>query len=421
MAMILLLGALTHFSAPLAAAPLAAQEQDASPNSDARLVAEVGAIRPGEPFTVGIHVTLDEGWHTYWVSAGDAGTGMLTSWDLPEGFSVDSLEYPVPERIPYPPLLNYGYHDEVLLLARVTPPADLEPGSTVRLATGAEWLVCEDICIPARDDLALELPVADAQGAVAVSPDAQLFDTWRGRMPARSEAWTLRAARTDSGYVLAARPPADWPGSLAGAYFFSSDPGALEHTPEQPAGTADGEVRLRLPESPYLLEEPDRLEGVLKLPEGSTVDAAGHPGLLVSVPLERGEAATWALEPTTPLAAPVAQADAGGSAGLSLAAALLFALIGGVILNLMPCVFPILSLKALGFATRGGDRAGMRRDGLAFGAGVVLSFLAVAGVLMAVRASGAEVGWGYQLQSPAIVALLAALMFVIGLMLAGVV
>jgi thiol:disulfide interchange protein len=159
-----------------------------------------------------------------------------------------------------------------------------------------------------------------------------------------------------------------------------------------------------------LPSEPKRIEGVLVL-------ANEQRGLIVDTEVEDAKVA-WASEPTVVAAA--AAATATGAGGVSVVVALLFALVGGVILNLMPCVFPILSLKALGFAGRGGDRAGMRRDGLMFGAGVVITFLAVAGLLMAVRASGAQVGWGYQLQSPAVVAALAALMFVIGMSLAGV-
>ena len=392
--------------------------QDPTPHSDARLISETAAIVPGEPFTVGIHITLDPGWHTYWKNAGDAGAAIFTDWSLPAGFALDSLEYPTPERIPYPPLVNYGYNDEVVFLTRVHPPADLTPGRDVRLALDAEFLVCEEICIPARASMSLELPVVGASTGAGRSGEASLIAEYRGRLPIRSDAWALRAARTDGGFVLAARAPEGWPGSLGGAYFFPAHTTALDHTAPQSAGlSADGEARIRLTESPYLGEDLDVLEGVLVLPDGVAFDAAGHRALEVAVPIEGG-AVAWAQEPTTPIRAPLAAGEE-AAGGLTLLAALLFAFVGGLILNLMPCVFPILSLKALGFASRGGDRAGMRKDGVAFGAGVVLSFLAVAAILMAVRAGGAEVGWGYQLQSPGIVAGLAALMFGIGVVLLG--
>lgn len=400
-----------------------AMQEGPNEYSEARLISEVAAIQPGEPFTVGLHITLDPGWHTYWINAGDAGHGVLSSWELPAGFQVDSLHYPRPERIPYPPLMSYGYKDEVVLLATVTPPADLEPGAIASLALDAEWLVCEDVCIPARDRVALELPVAT--GPPAPSPDAELVAAARAELPVESDDWRLRVARTDDGFVLGARPPDGWSGSLADAYFFPLDMTTLTHTEWQEGGERDGELRLVLPGSAYLYDEPEVLEGILTLQSGSAFDGAGSRALHVAVPVERDPAAVaWAAEPVTPLAAPTAAGAAGGAAGagsLSLVLALVFAFIGGLILNLMPCVFPILSLKALGFASKGGDRRGMRMDGLAFGAGVVLTFLLVAAILLGVRAGGAEVGWGYQLQSPAVVALLAALMVGIGLWLAGVV
>jgi thiol:disulfide interchange protein/DsbC/DsbD-like thiol-disulfide interchange protein len=422
----------TALSALLAAAVLSspslqlAIQEGPTPHSEARLISDATSIQPGQPFTVGLHIALDPGWHTYWVNAGDAGNGVLARWELPDGFTVDSLHYPRPERIPYPPLMSYGYKDEVTLLATVTPPADLEPGALAVLTLDAEWLVCEDVCIPVRDQVSLELPVRAEAGPP--SADAERVARARAELPIRSAAWVLRAARTADGFVLGARPPDGWDGSLAGGYFFALDMTTLTHTEYQDAGERDGELRLRLPASPYILDDPDVLEGILTLPPGQAFDETGSRALWVSVPVER-EAIAWTDEPVTPLTDPVVLTQSGAGAavatgsvgGLSLLLALAFAFIGGLILNLMPCVFPILSLKALGFASKGGDRRGMRLDGLSFGAGVVLTFLLVAGVLLAIRAGGAEVGWGYQLQSPTVVALLAALMVGIGLWLAGVV
>ncbi len=394
---------------------------DPTPNSDAWLIAEPSAVQAGQPFTVGVHITLKEGWHTYWKNAGDAGSGTIMEWDLPDGFSVTPLHYPIPERIPYPPLMSYGYHDEVVLLATVTPPAELDTDRVAIDAT-ADFLVCADVCVPATATIGVDLPVTD--GTPAPSEDAALIQRFRDRLPVENDDWAVRAARTDSGFVLAATPPAGWDGSLAGVYFFPDDGTILTHTETQAAGlTEDGTLHLTLPGSEYMMDEPDALEGILVLAEGQTVDDAGHEALDVRAPVDRGPAAAWADAETEALAQPrvAATPTRPGAANLSLLAALLGAFLGGLILNLMPCVFPILSLKALSFANRGGDRAGMRRDGLAFGAGVVLSFLVVAGILIAIRAGGAEVGWGYQLQSPTVVALLAALMFGLGLWLAGVV
>ncbi|HEX8362320.1 MAG TPA: thioredoxin family protein [Longimicrobium sp.] len=414
------------FAAQARTAPPASAQQDSTPHSEARLVSDAASVRAGKPFTVGLHVTLDKGWHTYWKNPGDAGNGLLATWSLPNGFSADSFAYPVPERIPYPPMVNYGYSDEVVFLATITPPAGIEAGRSVRLTVLAEFLVCADVCIPATAERSLEMPVGVAPPAP--SGDAALIRRYAGRLPVEHAQWATRAARTGGGFVLEVAPPAGWKGSLAGAYFFPADPVLLDHVAGQPLGrTAAGRYRLRLAQSAYLPGEPGRIEGVLALPDGGRFDAAGHRGLVVSAAVAPARVA-WAAEPTEPVAASgsvagaaAGQAPASGAAGgVGLLAAVLFALLGGVILNLMPCVFPILSLKALGLAGRGGDRAGMQRDGLVFAAGVIVTFLAMAGLLMAVRSSGAQVGWGYQLQSPAVVGALAALMFVIGLNLAGV-
>ncbi len=399
-----------------------AAQQDPTPHSEAELISEVSAVRAGEPFTIGLLITLDEGWHTYWKNAGDAGNGVLMDWTLPEGFTVDSLRYPVPERIPYPPLMNYGYYDEVVLLATVTPPADLAAGS-VEFAAVADFLVCADVCIPATANVDLTLPVRAGTGAIAASASAPLIRRFRGQMPIDGADWGARAARTEGGFVVSVTPPEGWSGAFNGAYFFPDDPITLSHVADQPAGLAGDELRLELTESEYLYGEPEVITGLLVLPEGQAFDEAGHRGIELSMPVE-ATGVEWATAAVTPLAAPAAGAASRAGAaggGLTLLVALFFALVGGVILNLMPCVFPILSLKALGFASRGGDRSAMRADGLAFGAGVIVTFLVVAGALLAVRAGGAQVGWGYQLQSPTVVALLAALMFGIGLWLAGVV
>ncbi|MFW6331657.1 MAG: protein-disulfide reductase DsbD domain-containing protein, partial [Gemmatimonadota bacterium] len=302
-------------------AQTSAGDGDPTPHSDARLVAEAATVGPGEPFTLGVHITLDDGWHTYWLNAGDAGNGTIMEWDLPAGFTVDSLRYPVPERIPYPPLMNYGYHDEVVLLTTVTPPASLS-GDRVPIRATADFLVCAEICVPATAELELMLPVASADGAergedgtaadgegrgsgVAGSPDGhvqpELVSRFRNLLPLESHDWSFRAARTDSGFVLAGHPPAGWEGSLDGAYFFPYDAMTLSHVAEQDVGLAGEELRLTLTASEYLMDEPDALEGIVVLPEGSAFDEAGHRGLEVRAPVETEDVA-WADAPTTPLA-----------------------------------------------------------------------------------------------------------------------
>ncbi len=406
-------------------AAASAAPDDPTPHSEASLVAEPEWIRPGERFTVALRIRLDEGWHTYWRNPGDSGTPASLDWNLPEGFEADSIRWPRPYRIPYPPLLSYAYEEEVWLPVRITPPADLAAGSEVRLAARADWLVCEETCLPAGDSVAATLSVRDASPPPAERWQAD-FRELRRSLPRPADGWRFRAAERPDTLVLAVTPPASWEGGLEGVYFFAGGGAVVEHLREHEVAWHGEQARIRLPKSPYLASVPDTLEGVLAAPEGRAWDGAGHDALRVRAPVVDSLPALAARPGPSGFAGrPVADAGGdpaeGGSGRAGLLLLVTFAFLGGVLLNLMPCVFPVVSLKILGFAERsGGDRRTMRRHGLAFGAGVVLSFLALAGVLMAVRAAGAEVGWGFQLQSPLVVALLAALMFVIGLNFLGV-
>jgi thiol:disulfide interchange protein DsbD len=317
-------------------APLPAAQQDTTPRSEARLVSDVASIRPGEPFTVGLHLTLDEGWRTPWKNAGDVGNGLIATWSLPDGFSADSFAWPVPERISGPRVASYGYHDEVVILATITPPASLEAGRSVRLRLSADYVVCGHTCIPAHAERSLELPVRDAPSTT--SGDAALVRRYAGRLPVEHPQWTTRAARTDSGFVVGVAPPADWKGSLAGAWFFPADRALLDHAAGQPLGrTAAGEYRVRLTASAYLPGEPERIEGVLVLPDGSAFDAAGHRGLVVSAAVAPADVA-WAAEPTEPVAAPGQGPAAGTAGGATLLPAVWLTLAGGVILT--PIIVP---------------------------------------------------------------------------------
>ena len=400
-----------------------AADRDPSPHSEASLVAEPRWIRPGEPFTVALRIELDEGWHTYWKNPGDSGTPAYLGWNLPAGFTADSIRWPRPWRIPYPPLLSYAYEDEVWLPVTITPPAELSPGSEVRLAARADWLVCEETCLPARDSVSTTLAVRDS-APPAADRWREGFRETRRSLPRPADGWRFRVADRPDALVLGITPPASWDGGLEGAYFFAGDTEVVEHLDEHEFAWHGDEARVRLPKSPYLASVPDTLAGVLAAPEGRAWDAAGHDALRAEAPVVDSLPAVAAGPGPggfggEPLAGAAAGDGSRSRAGLLLLVGLAFA--GGLLLNLMPCVFPILSLKILGFAEQsGGDRRTMRRHGLAFGTGVVLSFLALAGLLMAVRAAGAEVGWGFQLQSPAVVAALTALMFVIGLNFLGV-
>ncbi len=381
--------------------PLAAQQgEDPSPHSDARLVSELAAIRPGESFTVAVHLTMDAGWHSYWRNPGDAGGETVIEWTLPDGFTAGAIQWPHPHRIEAPPLVSYGYDGEVLLLVDVVPPPQLRPGRTVTLEAHADWVVCEEICLPATADVNLALPVAE--GAARLDPEwGPAVARTRARLPAVLDAWAIEAWRVPDGFVLTVTPPRGWNGAFRGSYFFSGASGVVAHAAPQPL-TRDGETyQLFLAPSEYLQGSLARLEGVLLAPDGVAWDA------------ERGVRAMT-------VDVPVTERPMVAGAPLTLLTALLFAFVGGMLLNLMPCVFPVLSLKVLGFVSQGGaERSRVRGHGIAFAAGVIASFWLLAGVLLALRAGGTALGWGFQLQSPAFVALMAALFFLLGLSLFG--
>ena len=388
------------------AATAAQQADDLSPHSDAELVSEMTSVRPGEAFTVALWLLMEEGWHSYWRNPGDAGMATAIEWDLPEGFEAGELQWPLPLRIAVPPLVSYGYLDEVLLLTEMTPPDDLVAGTTVTLAGRADWLICTEICLPASAELRLELPVDSSQP----SRDAVwqgIFAETRAKLPVKVEGWDLTARRTGRGFDLVITAPPGRETTVQDAYFFASEEAVVAPSAQQLLGAAGRSMILSLAQSPYLRGTVETLNGVLLAGEGVTWDEAGLVrAMAVAVPV-------------TGLVQPGSEAGQGGS--LTLLVALAFAFVGGLLLNLMPCVFPILSIKVLGFAHHGGeDKSKVRAHGLAFGLGVVVSFLVLAVVIQMLRAGGTRLGWGFQLQSPTFVAALAILFFVIALNLLGV-
>lgn len=408
--------ALALLALATAPCPASAQElpdpSDRTPFSQARLAVETLTARPGHPLPVGLVLTMEPGWHTYWKNPGDSGSEAVLEWELPAGVEAGSIQWPRPELVPYPPLMSYAYHGTVMLLTDLAVDAEVRVGSRVTVGLRASWLVCQDICLPADTVFSVEIPVE--AGSPAPDPAwASLFAETRALLPLTDGAWSARALETPAGYTLEITAPAGWGDRTTDVHFFALDPTAVDHVrPQDPAW--DGDVlRLTLARSAYNTG-PSTLEGVLVRGDGGGFGGAGvvvRPALALSARVVDAAAAEAG-----------GGATAAGETGVAaLAVALLLAFAGGVLLNLMPCVFPVLSLKILGFVRQAaGDPSLTRRHGAAFGAGVVASFVALAGVLLAVRAAGAQVGWGFQLQSPPVVALLAVLMFVIGLVMAGV-
>ena len=381
-----------------------------TPHVEAELVAERTAVAPGETLTVALRLKMIPEWHTYWRNPGDSGEPTRLEWRLPPGFEASEIYWPHPQRLPAGPLMNYGYEGEVLLLSRITPPRDLAPGTPVTLAAKAAWLVCSrEHCIPEDGEVSLTLPVEPRTGENAQW--AKPIAAARAALPAPPPAlagWTLAARGEAGGVTLTLVPPAD--AALRELVFFPFEQGKIEPAAPQPFARADDAgYRLKLSAAMQPVGEFARLAGVLVSPDGFG-PATGARAVTIDVPI----AGAVTPGPALPAGAPVA------SLGLGLLLALVFAFAGGLVLNLMPCVLPVLSIKVLGFAGKDDDARTRRRYGLVYAVGVLASFWLLAAALLALRALGSELGWGFQLQSPAAVAALALFFFALALNLSGV-
>ena len=318
--------------------------------------------------------------------------------------------------------MSYGYEDELVVLARITPPESI-PKEPVVIGVAAEWLVCADICLPAMD----EAEVALGQGGRGdeAGRAADLIAAARGRLPAQANGWRTRAWSVKGGYVLEVVPAAGE--VLPRPYFFVEEIGLLEHASPQRVLPRGNAVRMFVAGSQFADAPARALRGLLTA--DADVDHGAAWTLEFTVESSEGEEAALALAAllgpeallTGSFTVATAAAAGGTAVGLGLWMALLSALMGGLLLNLMPCVFPVLAVKVMGFVQQSGaEPRHTRRHGLAFAGGVLLSLWLLAGLLFVLRAAGQSLGWGFQLQSPPVVAVLALVLFALGLNLSGV-
>ncbi|HTP98316.1 MAG TPA: protein-disulfide reductase DsbD domain-containing protein [Casimicrobiaceae bacterium] len=386
---------------------------------EAELVSERTALVPGQTTTVALRLKMEDGWHTYWQNPGDSGLPTTLAWTLPQGVTAGPIQWPAPRALPAGPLVNYGYEGEVLLLTDVQVPANAPVGEMLPLKAKAEWLVCRETCIPEDAALELELPVAASAhpypqwgAAIAATRDA---------LPRALPGW-LAAARGDGEKVVVTLTGPAGAAAPADVHFFPYQDGRIEPSGKQTfARESNGTYAMTLPVANQLTPGFTRVAGVITSKNGFASDGGPVHAITLDTPLTGGVVAGPKPVSAQAPALNVAASPTAAGSGLSLAAALLFALIGGLVLNLMPCVFPVLSLKALSLTKPGhGNRRHLRIEGLCFGAGVLATFLALAGILLAFRAAGEQFGWGFQLQSPAVVTALALLFFVLALNLSGV-
>ena len=398
-------------AAALASGALAAPVKTA--HVEAELVAAKTALVPGEPMVVALRLVLEKGWHTYWQNPGDSGLPTTLVWRLPPGVEAGPIEWPAPRMLPVGPLVNYGYEGVALHLVEIRPQRSLSAGGNALLAARADWLVCKEVCIPEGADLTLALPVADS-----AEPDPRWgvpLAAARAALPAPLAGWRASAAGSGSAIKLKLEPTsgsAD-PGAIR---FFPFVPDRIDPSGPQPVTRDGGAYVLTLPVAPTLSGPLERIAGVV-----TAVGAFGTAqAATIDVAVTGNVAAGTRAVPATAPALNLAQSRSVDAGAFALAVAIASALVGGLILNLMPCVFPVLTLKVLGFATHHDTRPTLRREAVAFAAGVVLTFVALGAVLAALRAAGEQLGWGFQLQSPAVVSALAILFFVLALNLSGV-
>lgn len=376
---------------PLLCAGLAcAQVVDGKKLVEASLVADTTAVVRGQPFRVGLHLRMAPGWHTYWQNPGDAGLATTFDLELPEGFTAGPIEWPLPKRIVEPGDLQvYAYKGDVLLVRTITPPMAMRAFSDAPLAFRAKssWLVCEATCIPGKAELEISLPVA----ASAEPANADLFAEFNGRIPSDAAppfefAWTPMA----NGWNLGLRGIS---GAVRADFFpFADDKHPAGHA--SPRDIANGVADLSIP-----------VDG-----------SAPVRGIVV---LENGDRRGWTLH--TPDAAASQQPPAPPRTTGGLWTYLLFGFLGGFILNLMPCVLPVISLKIFGFMRQAGDsRGAILKHGTAFTAGIFTWFLGLAAVVIALKSAGSEVTWAFQFQNPWFNFVIGAVVFVFALNLFGV-
>ncbi len=376
---------------------------------EAELVAQERGAVPGGTVYVALRQKIDKGWHTYWRNPGDSGEPTTIKWTLPAGWQAGEIVWPTPARMPIGPLLNYGYTGEVLLPVPVQVPVSAAVGSTATLKADVTFLVCELTCVPEYASLTLTVPVvADAPGA-----DPAWGDKVAATLAAAPKPSGLSAVHALEGPVirLAITGGPLKGADLSRAYFFPFDATVLDHAKPQPIERGADGLTLSLPAGIAVSsgQTPAAIAGVLSLGDRAW-EVSATAGTLPASARGGGTLPPAPIDDHAP--------TAGGAIGLPLALA--FAFLGGLILNLMPCVFPVLSMKAAALAAHAHDTAAARRQGVAYLLGVLTTFLALAGTLIALKAAGQAIGWGFQLQSPAMVAALALVMLLVALNLSGV-
>ena len=353
--------------------------------SSVTLLTESNQVGGEETLLVGLEFNLSPGWHTYWENPGDSGEGASIKWNLPSGFKASTILWPGPKRIPVEPLMTYGYEDKALLLTEIKSPKEFS--NPVKISAKINWLTCKDICIPQEGQVDMTLIKGQKVANQFTSKLKEVALTVPKNFPS-----PYRVSVINEKIFLQFEKEGSR--NISEAYFFPNEYGLINYTADQKLERNDNSFSLELSSAEVQLKT-NTLKGVLKL----KVDGIKEFYTL-DLPLEKNT--------NNPLVT------------ISLLTAIIFAFLGGIILNAMPCVFPILSIKILSFIEQSqGSKEKLFHHGLVFSAGVLTTFLAVSALLIFLRASGEAIGWGYQLQSPWVVSLLIYLFVVIGIVFMG--
>ena len=379
----------------LTPAPAFAQDSVTTQQLTVKLLLPPAQLYPGQSFKAGLEFQIAHGWHIYWINAGDSGEPPAIQWTLPSGITAGSLQYPPPTRLPLGPLMDFGYQNNVVLPIPIKVAPDFHPKSgQVPIIANVSWLVCQNVCLPGHATLHL------TRTALTSAPTNPTVDTaaqqsiaaFLAKMPRPLPPDAVaRFQPTSNGFHLGVRLGH----KVTHAEFFPLDFTVIANAaPQKTTPTRNGFI-LNLTKDQPLTTQPKYLHGVLEIP--------GSPAYLINAPV-----------------GPLPTHTASGFSFAAILGAMGLALLGGIILNLMPCVFPVLFIKGLALVQSSQhDRRSMRAHGWIYTAGIVLSFWVILSVLLILRAAGQQLGWGFQFQSPVMLALLAMLFFFLGLSLAG--
>ena len=348
--------------------------------SDSRIeiLTESTSITPGDELLIGFKFTLNPGWHTYWENPGDAGEGASIKWNLPNDVSASEILWPGPQRIPVEPLMTFGYEDEVVLLTKIyTSEATIVP---LNLNALVSWYTCKEICIPQEAEVSIPIKLGNKTPSVSKA----ILDQTLEEVPIQFEG-TYRVQRLEDSYILQGQ--LENQDQYDSIYFFPKDYGLTDYTKDQFYEINKDSFSLQIKAAEIGIEN-RTFEGVIAINKGEAVSF-----IEINYPLK---------------AKPISQE-------FNIFTLIFFAFLGGLILNIMPCVFPILSIKILRFVEQSGDSTYKTiQQGLLFSLGVIVSFLAIAALLVSLKSGGESIGWGYQLQSPIVVSLLVYLFVVLG-------